>query len=146
LSLDIQVNYHTVADFRSLHGEFLDALLSDNLAALMAAGVVKLKAVAQDGMRVRASAGAGSFRREDKLKGYLEAARQRVEALQQQVDEDPGRETRRAQPARQRASRRNAKPGSKPLWRGYPNWPRSRSVKASSRKPHGPPPATRTQA
>ena len=46
----------------------------------------KLKAVAQDGMRVRASAGAGSFRREDKLKGYLEAARQRVEALRQQVD------------------------------------------------------------
>jgi len=142
----VQVNYHTVADFRSLNGEFLDALLTDNLAALMAAGVVKLKAVAQDGMRVRASAGAGSFRREDKLKGYLEAARQRVEALQQQVDEDPGREARREQAARQRASRRNAKPGSKPLWRGYPNWPRSRSVKARSRKRHGPPLPTRTQA
>lgn len=71
----------------------------------MAAGVVKLKAVAQDGMRVRASAGAGSFRREDKLKGYLEAARQRVEALKQQVDEDPGGERRRSQAARQRAAR-----------------------------------------
>jgi transposase len=101
----VQVNYHTVADLRSLHGEFLDALLTDNLAALMAAGVVKLKAVAQDGMRVRASAGAGSFRREDKLKGYLEAARQRVEALKQQVDEDPGRERRRSHAARQRAAK-----------------------------------------
>jgi len=101
----VQVNYHTVADVRSLHGEFLDELLSDNLAALMAAGVVKLKAVAQDGMRVRASAGAGSFRREDKLKGYLEAARQRVEALKQQVDEDPGGERRRSQAARQRAAK-----------------------------------------
>lgn len=100
----VQVNYHTVADFRSLNGAFLDALLSDNLAALMAAGVVKLKAVAQDGMRVRASAGAGSFRREDKLKGYLEAARQRVEALKQQVDEDPGGERRRSQAAKQRAA------------------------------------------
>jgi len=101
----VQVNYHTVADFRSLHGEFLDELLTDNLAGLMAAGVVKLKAVAQDGMRVRASAGAGSFRREDKLKGYLEAARQRVEALQQQVEEDSGRETRREQAARRRAAK-----------------------------------------
>jgi excinuclease UvrABC nuclease subunit len=70
----------------------------------MAAGVVKLKAVAQDGMRVRASAGAGSFRREDKLKGYLEAARQRVEALKQQVDEDPRGERRRSQAAKQRAA------------------------------------------
>ena len=101
----VQVNYHTVADFRSRNGEFLDALLSDNLAALMAAGVVKLKAEAQDGMRVRASAGAGSFRREDKLKGYLEAAQQRVEALKQQVDEDPGRERRRSQAAKQRAAK-----------------------------------------
>lgn len=100
----VQVNYHTVADFRSLHGAFLDALLSDNVAALMAAGVVKLKAVAQDGMRVRASAGAGSFRREAKLLDYLEAARQRVEALKQQVDEDPGGERRRSQAAKQRAA------------------------------------------
>jgi transposase len=101
----VQVNYHTVADFRSVNGEFLDELLSDNLAALMAAGVVKLEAVAQDGMRVRASAGAGSFRREDKLQGYLEAARQRVEALKQQVDEDPGGERRRSQAAKQRAAK-----------------------------------------
>ena len=50
----------------------------------MAAGVVKLKAVAQDGMRVRASAGAASFRREESLKDYLEAARHRVQTLKAQ--------------------------------------------------------------
>ena len=96
----VQVNYHTVADFRSLNGEFLDELLTDNLAALLAAGVVKLKAVAQDGMRVRASAGAGSFRREDKLKDYLEAARHRVQTLKERIDEDPAGQTRREQAAR----------------------------------------------
>jgi transposase len=100
----VQVNYHTVADFRSLNGEFLDELLSANLASLMAAGVVKLQAVAQDGMRVRASAGAGSFRREENLRGYLEAARQRVESLKQQVDDDPGAEGRRRQAAKVRAA------------------------------------------
>lgn len=53
----VQVNCHTLADFRSQEGDALDELLTDSVASLMAAGAVKLKAVAQDGMRVRASAG-----------------------------------------------------------------------------------------
>jgi transposase len=101
----VQVNYHSVADFRAVNGEVLDGLLTDNLASLMAVGVVKLKAVAQDGLRVRASAGAGSFRREDKLQGYLELARQRVATLKAQVDADPGADTRRRQAARARAAK-----------------------------------------
>ena len=101
----VQVNYHTVADFRTTHGEALDELLTDNVAGLMAAGVVKLERVAQDGMRVRASAGAGSFRREDKLKEYLEQARHQVEALKAQVEEDPGEQSRRKQAAKARAAR-----------------------------------------
>lgn len=101
----VQVNYHTLSDFRSAHGEVLDALLSESVASLMAAGVVKLARVAQDGMRVRASAGTGSFRREDKLKGYLEEARARVQALKREVDADPGALTRRQAAARVRAIR-----------------------------------------
>jgi len=101
----VQVNYHSVADFRSVNGEVLDELLTDNLASLMAVGVVKLKAVAQDGLRVRASAGAGSFRREEKLQGYLELARQRVATLKAQVDADPGADARRRQAARARAAK-----------------------------------------
>lgn len=50
----VQVNYHTLADFRSHEGDALD------------------------GMRIRASAGAASFRGEEKLKACLEAARQQV--------------------------------------------------------------------
>ena len=53
----VQVNYHTVSDFRKDHGKGLDELLSASIASLMAAGAVKLKQVAQDGIRVRASAG-----------------------------------------------------------------------------------------
>lgn len=71
----------------------------------MAAGVVKLKRVAQDGMRVRASAGAGSLRRQEKLKGYLDAARQQVDTLKRQVVEDPGAASRRKQAAQARAAR-----------------------------------------
>lgn len=35
----VQVNYHTLSDFRKDHGEALDDLLSANVAALMAVGV-----------------------------------------------------------------------------------------------------------
>lgn len=101
----VQVNYHALADFRSEGEEALDGLLSENVAGLMAAGVVKLQSVAQDGMRVRANAGAASFRREEKLKDYLEAARERVAALKQAVEDDPGAETRRQKAARERAAK-----------------------------------------
>lgn len=101
----VQVNYHTLSDFRGAHGEVLDELLTQSVASLMAAGVVKLGRVAQDGMRVRASAGAGSFRREARLLGYLEQARARVQALKAQVEEDPAQYTRRQQAARERAAR-----------------------------------------
>ena len=101
----VQVNYHSLSDFRSQSGEALDGLLTENIASLMAAGVVKLKSVAQDGMRVRASAGAASFRREEKLQGYLETARAQVEALKKQVADDPGAEDRRSNAARERVTK-----------------------------------------
>lgn len=101
----VQVNHHTLSDFRKDHGEALDELLSVSIASLMAAGVVKLKQVAQDGMRVRASAGAGSFRRQEKLEGYLEAARAQVARLKVEVEADPGEAERARQAARLRAAK-----------------------------------------
>lgn len=101
----VQVNYHTLADFRVGLGETLDSLLTEGLVSLMAAGVVTLKAVAQDGMRVRASAGAGSFRRQEKLEQHLEQARSRVEQLKRELAADPGALSRREAGARERAAR-----------------------------------------
>ena len=54
-------------------------------------------------MRVRASAGAGSFRRKEKLEHYLEEATQQVEALKRQIEDDPDALTRRSKAARERA-------------------------------------------
>lgn len=101
----VQVNHHTLSDFRKDHGEALDELLSVSLTSLMAAGVVKLRQVAQDGMRVRASAGAGSFRRQEKLEGYLEAARARVRQLKTELEADPGQAERARAAARLRAAK-----------------------------------------
>jgi transposase len=101
----VSVNYHTLADFRSAHGEALDGLLTDSVAALLSVGAVSLKRVAQDGTRVRASAGAASFRRGATLEACLQEARTQVEHLKQQSEDDPGASTRRQQGARERAAR-----------------------------------------
>ena len=63
----VPINYHMLADFRVTHGEALDKLLSEILTAMMAADLVTLKRVSQDGKRARADDGAASFRRESSL-------------------------------------------------------------------------------
>jgi hypothetical protein len=87
------------------HGAALDELLSASLAALMTAGAVRLECVAQDGVRVRASAGAASFRRKASLQDNLELARARVRELKEQLDADPAQDSRRKAAAQQRARR-----------------------------------------
>ena len=105
ISGGVQVNHHSLSDFRVEHGAALDELLSTSLAALMAAGAVKLQRVAQDGMRVRADAGAASFRRKASLQENLERARARVRELKAELDADPAQDSRRKIAAQQRARR-----------------------------------------
>jgi hypothetical protein len=105
---DVGVNYHTLSDFRTEHGELLDELLSQSVATLIHEGLVNLNQVAQDGMRVRASAGSSSFRRRPTLEDCLNQARGQVAALKEEVDADPGAGTKRQQAARERAARERA--------------------------------------
>lgn len=101
----VSVNYHTLADFRVQPAAELDELLTTSVAALVAAGVVKLQRVAQDGVKVRAGAGRGSFRRGARLAQWVADASAQVEALKREVHEDPGASTRRLAAARERAAR-----------------------------------------
>jgi transposase len=101
----VSVNYHTLSDFRTAHPAFLDELLTQSAATLMHEGLVSLHRVAQDGMRVRASAGAASFRRRATLEECQTQAREQVETLRQEIEADPAAGTRRQQAARQRAAR-----------------------------------------
>ena len=100
----VPVDYHLLSDFRVEHQEALDQLLTQIVATLMAQDLVTLDEVAQDGLRVRASAGSGSFRRKGGLEEYLEAAQRQVERLTQEREHpDPG-VTRREWAARSRAA------------------------------------------
>jgi transposase len=101
----VSLNHHTLSDFRSQQTAFLDQLLTDSVATLLHEGLVELKRVAQDGMRVRASAGASSFRREKTLRKCLAEADAQVQALKNQIDESNQAATSRQQAARQRAAR-----------------------------------------
>lgn len=104
----VGVNYHTLADFRVEQADLLDALLTQSVAALLATGEVSLTRVAHDGIRVRAGAGAASFRRRDTLERALAEADAQVHALKAELDEDPGATSRRVAAARERAATERA--------------------------------------
>lgn len=98
-------NHHTLSDFRVEHGEKLDGLLTQVLASLRKAQVLKLRRAAQDGTRVRANAGAASFRRRSTLERCLEEAQAQVVALREELESDPSASTNRERAARERAAR-----------------------------------------
>jgi transposase len=58
----VNLNYHTLSDFRTGHEKALDALFTNLLAMMPHKGLVHLERISQDGMRIRASAGASSLR------------------------------------------------------------------------------------
>jgi transposase len=100
----VGVNYHTLSDFRVAHGALLDRLLSDSVAALVAEGLVSLERLSLDGVRVRASAGAASFRRRPSLEECRREARRVVRRLKRELKDDPAAGERRRQAARARAA------------------------------------------
>jgi transposase len=105
LANGVPVNYHGLADFRVIHAEVLDELLTRSLAALMAEGLVKPEEIIVDGTKVRASAGRSSFKRAEKLDASMAAAKERVATLKAEVDADPSASIKRREAARARAAR-----------------------------------------
>jgi transposase len=101
----VSLNYHGLSDFRTEHPELLERLLIENVASLAVAGVIDLDEVVQDGLRVRASAGTGSFRRQKKLYKELRKAKRLVERLRDENDDDPDASNRRIRAAKERAAR-----------------------------------------
>jgi transposase len=104
----VSVNYHTLSDFRVGLGRLLEKLLILHLAALAMAGLVDFTTLIQDGIRIRAAAGAASFRRRATLEQLEAAARDVVEHLRGELDDDVEASNRRIRAARERAARERA--------------------------------------
>jgi len=100
----VSMNHTTLAEFRVAHGTVLERLLVDSFAAMVKTGHASLERVAQDGMRVRAAAGAASFRRPASLERCHAAAAAEVARLRAELEADPGALSRRQAAARQRAA------------------------------------------
>ena len=119
----IGINYHTLSDFRVGHGEFLEQLLTDGVTCLIDRGLVPLETIAQDGMRVKASAGTSSFRREPTLKKLRDQAAgpvpvrkfvENVKGRKPKPGESPSRRSpspRSSRPSRQRTSQADQRSG-----------------------------------
>lgn len=122
----VHVNHHTLSDFRVNHQEALDDLMTQILGVLKHQGLVDLKRVAQDGMRVRASAGAASFRREKSLRKCLEEAREQVRETAREMEAGPEASARR-KAAHERAARER----TQRLERALEELPKAQEAKTS---------------
>jgi transposase len=104
----VSMNYHSLSNFRIAHIAVLERLLAQGVAAMVEAGLVSLDTLAQDGLRVRAGAGASSFRRRLRLDELHGAAQTRVERLRAEVETDPKAGDRRQRAAQERGARERA--------------------------------------
>jgi len=101
----VSMNYHSLSSFRIAHMAVLERLLAQGVATMVEAGLVSLDTLAQDGLRVRAGAGASSFRRRARLGELHAAAKTRVERLRAEVETDPAAGDRVRRAANERGAR-----------------------------------------
>lgn len=100
----VDVNYHTLSDFRTAQKDWLEQQVVGLVATMRTEGFIDLERVGQDGLRIRASAGSGSFKKEAKLNALLDEAQQHWDRLQAEFA-DESDVSRREQEAQARAAR-----------------------------------------
>jgi transposase len=86
----VSVNYHTLADFRTDDPAFVEQLLTQSVELLRQQGLIDLDRIAQDGLRVRASAGTASFHRRATLERLLEEAQAELRELRRKLAANAG--------------------------------------------------------
>ncbi len=101
----VSVNYHMLNDFRVDHAEALKGLLTQMLAVLIRGDLVKVTRIAQDGTRVRAGAGAKSFKRRETIEISLQQAKAHLEIIERQAEKSDDA-TERRRKAEQKAAQR----------------------------------------
>ena len=126
----VSMNYHTLSDFRTQYGAALDQLLTQVVQRMRDAGLIEFDAPAQDGMRVRASAGAASFHREATLSKSLETAQAQVQVLEQARAAD----TRDVSAGEQAAQERAAQERVERLTAALAELPAVRAVKPAAER------------
>jgi transposase len=130
----LAINAHTLSDFRVQDGDFLEQMLTHSVTVLRQQGLVDLDRVAQDGMRVRASAGAASFRRRETLERLLQEAQAELQRPEQPGGQPPVGE--QPEPSRQQraAQRRHAQERVERIQRALARLPEMEAKKEKAKK------------
>lgn len=105
---DLRPSHDVISRFRVHQGEAFSKVLAEILARLLEAGLLDLDVVAQDGTRLRASAGAPSFRSAPALEECREHARLHLAAVISQANDpelSPAAKATRIAKARDYAAR-----------------------------------------
>ena len=102
----VSVNYHMLNDFRVEHAEPLKDLLTQMLAVLIRGELVTVSRIAQDGTRVRAGAGTGSFKRRETIESSLQRAKAHLEIIDKQAEKAEDATERRRRAEKRAAQRR----------------------------------------
>jgi transposase len=100
----MEINAHTLSDFRVDDKKRLDELFTSLVAVLRREGLIDLKIVTQDGTKVKARAGKQSMHRRGTIEKELEEARRHIEELDRQACADEAQDERRVA-AQKRAAR-----------------------------------------
>lgn len=110
----VNVNYHTIADFRSENEEKLDELFIQCLAVIMKDLNIEVKRIGNDGTKIRAKAKRDTFHKEENIQSHLDAAKEHLEEVKKQNEENLDLDKRIAA-ARLRAAREKVEKCEKAL-------------------------------
>ena len=83
----VNINYHTIDDFRSKDSERLEELFALCLAVIMKDLNITVTRMGNDGTKIRAKAKRDSFKKEDKINSYIEAAKEHLKEVEKQNEE-----------------------------------------------------------
>lgn len=100
----VEINAHTLSDFRVDDKKRLDELFTGLVTVLRREGLVDLRVVTQDGTKVKAYAGKQSMHRRGTVEAELDEARRHIEDLDREARRDEAQDERRVA-AQKRAAR-----------------------------------------
>ncbi len=103
------VSHRTLSGFRSDYKAALEDLFIQVVGMLSAEGLVTMERVTQDGTKIKANAGGNTFRRKEKLEAHLALAREQVERMNAQSEDQEQWDKRQAGAKRRAAQQRKSR-------------------------------------
>lgn len=100
----VYINHHTLSDFAGKYGSQFEEFLIQSVGILAKENVIDFDEISQDGLRVRASAGTGSFRRQKSLEELCENAEKYLKNLRTEFQKNPSSSRNKKEASRIKAA------------------------------------------